>query len=411
MILKNSSATALFILIFCSAFGQMDDYQYKRAISGIDEQWHQIELPDDIYSKLESNLSDIRIYGISPSGDTLEAPYLFNNNLGNSETKSVDFKIFNQSYTQDAYYYSFEIPKDKSINHIRLDFGNENFDWKLKLEGSQDQREWFGILDDYRILSINNTSTDYKFSTLNFPESNYKFYRVSVPAKSDPHLLAAQVSQIVIEEGKFKTLSNSELKIHQSKKDKQTEIIIDLPMLLPLNSININVNDDFDYYRPIRIETVNDSVKTEKGWRQITQNVGSGILSSIEENEFPLGGKMSKRLRIIVENGDNQALNFGDFSIEYRSYDLTARFNQEADYQLCYGNSRTRSPQYDIAMFKDKFPSEMSSLSLGPEVVLHAEIEKSSPLFENTNWLWAVMIVMILLLGWFSFKMLKNKQD
>jgi hypothetical protein len=31
------------------------------------------------------------------------------------------------------------------------------------------------------------------------------------------------------------------------------------------------------------------------------------------------------------------------------------------------------------------------------------------PLFKNKAWLWAIMIIIILILGWFSVRMLKTK--
>ena len=57
----------------------MNEYNYKRELTGISEDWHRIELSNDILSKTSQNLSDIRIYGITPSKDTIESPYLLKN--------------------------------------------------------------------------------------------------------------------------------------------------------------------------------------------------------------------------------------------------------------------------------------------------------------------------------------------
>jgi len=67
-------------------------------------------------------------------------------------------------------------------------------------------------------------------------------------------------------------------------------------------------------------------------------------------------------------------------------------------------------PQYDIARFTDKIPESPPVISLGKERVLSGEEEQPAvhPLFANKAWLWAVMVVIIGLLGWFSFRMMRK---
>ena len=47
-----------------------------------------------------------------------------------------------------------------SLVQIKLSFKQENFDWKVKLEGSNDNKVWFTVVTDYRILAIKNSNTD-----------------------------------------------------------------------------------------------------------------------------------------------------------------------------------------------------------------------------------------------------------
>ena len=51
----------------------------------------------------------------------------------------------------------------------------------------------------------------------------------------------------------------------------------------------------------------------------------------------------------------------------------------------------------------------LTSVTIGTEAQNPVySIKTEKPLFENKAWLWALMVVIIALLGWFSFKMLKN---
>ncbi len=80
------------------------------------------------------------------------------------------------------------------VNEIKVDFKQQNFDWRLNLEGSQNQNEWYSILDHYRILSIKNALTDFKFTTLSLPTAKYKYYRLHFNSEEKPDLAAATLS-------------------------------------------------------------------------------------------------------------------------------------------------------------------------------------------------------------------------
>ena len=90
-------------------------------------------------------------------------------------------------------------------------------------------------------------------------------------------------------------------------------------------------------------------------------------------------------------------------------FELTARFDKEAEYYLVYGNRNATFPRYDIENFIDKIPTTLSYLSLGNEESISQNQNENSPLFDNKLWLWLIMIVMIMLIGWFSLSMIRKK--
>ena len=100
--------------------------------------------------------------------------------------------MLNTSYNDKGYYYTFEVPAKEPINQINLNFNQQNFDWKLKLEGSQKQQEWFTVIEDYRILSIKNKLTDFQFTNVSFPNSSYRFFRLVIASDIKPELQDAR---------------------------------------------------------------------------------------------------------------------------------------------------------------------------------------------------------------------------
>jgi len=401
---------ACFLLLACSrSYGQPGHYSYKRALTGITEQWHKITLPNEIFGKALPNMNDIRIFGITAGNDTVEAPYLLRLTTEKITEGAIAFKTLNASYNNKGYYFTFENPAIASVNQIKLDFKQQNFDWRIKLEGSQNQDEWFTIVDDYRIVSIKNDLTDFTFTTLNFPGSKYRFFRLFINSREKPELSGAGIVQNEITAGTYRDYPVSKLELKENKEMKQTEMDIVLPMPVPVSYVKLKVKGSFDYYRPVTIKYLADSFKTEQGWKYNYVTLTSGILNSIEENEFKFISTNVQRLKIFIQNQNNAPLTMDSIQVKGYVHELVVRFTEKADYFMAYGNNNAVKPQYDIDRFTEKIPATLTAIALGSEGAIEKQkLPVTEPLFKNKAWLWAIMVFIILLLGWFSVKMMKK---
>ncbi|NEW79559.1 MAG: DUF3999 family protein [Gelidibacter sp.] len=406
----KAKISAIFLLLFCSfSYGQLDQYDYKRELQGITAPWHKVILPEEIFGKVSPNLSDIRIFGITAAKDTIEASYLLKLKAEKIVDKEVNFKLLNSTHNEKGYFFTLEVPTEEAINRLKLDFKKQNFDWKLTLEGSQNQQEWFTVVDDYRILSIKNAETDYQFTKVTFPSTKYRFFRLLVKSKENPEMVTVKAALIMMSNGSFNNFDIENLKTIQHKKAQLTTLEIDLKSTAAVSSIQIKVNDTFDYYRPISIQFVSDSVKTEQGWNYLYKTLTSGTLSSVEKNEFKFESAIIKKLKISISNQDNEPLNIGAIVIKGYVHELLIRFTEPATYFLTYGNKKTTKPNYDVERFVSKVPNTLSVLTLGNEQKIDKKDPTKSPLFKNKIWLWLLMGIIILVLGWFSIKMMNKK--
>ncbi len=405
----NLLGCVLILCHFC-AFAQLNEYGYKRELKGISTQWHTIQLPDDIFRHLNENFSDIRIYCLTPEQDTVEAPYLLRIAADKIDNRTVQFKTINQSSNENGYYFTFEIPTVESVNQLQLDLKQENFDWRIKLEGSQNQQDWFTVLNDYRILSIKNESTNFKFTSLNFPDIKFRFLRLSVNSSVKPELLSSSITSQQTIPGNSRSYKVREFAATEKKDTRQTLIDLELEYPVPVSSLEIKINDTVDYYRPITIQYLSDSVKTEQGWIFNYQSLLSGILNSFEKQQWELESRLVRKLRVVIDNQDNQALSVGEVVLKGYVHELLARFTIPGTYALYYGNKKASRPAYDLNHFTDKVPVEAQLLDMGPELkTLIKESPAGEPLFANKLWLWIVMGVIIVLLGVFTFNMITKK--
>lgn len=400
----------LLLLVSSFCFGQMQNYTYKREIKGVSDQWHRLVLPDALFGKTNENLSDLRIFGLTETNDTIEAPYLLTTTAEKISDKTVEFKTLNTAHNAKGWYYTFDMADEKSVNQIALDFSRQNFDWRISLEGSHHQREWFTILENYRILSIKNSLTDFTFTKLNFPEASYRFLRLRIESKSKPKFRRAHIKMRERSGGKYRNYPVENIQISENRQNRQTEIELSLQQPVRVSEIKIGVADSFDYYRPIRIKTLTDSVKTEQGWKYSYTTLTTGMLNSIEEKRFDFRSITAQKLKITIDNYDNEPLTIDTIAVRGSIHELVARFTQPAAWFLTYGNKSAAKPRYDIRRFTDNIPKTSTALELGREQVIEkAEVPLREPLFKNKAWLWAVMVVIIALLGWFSLGMIRKR--
>ncbi|MEO7264758.1 MAG: DUF3999 family protein [Ferruginibacter sp.] len=398
-------------LLSLNAVGQYQQYKYKRELQGIKDQWQQLILPADIFGKISNNFSDIRIIGIKENKDTIEAPYVLEIASEKNAGKEVPFKLINQSKNDKGYYFSFEIAGQVDVSQIHLDFKQQNFDWKINLEASHNQQQWFTIVEDYRILSIHNEQTQFKFTKLEIPPSRYRYYRLFINAATDPGFIKASLLQNEKVIGSWVDYQNHSFKTENQKTNKQTIVDVTMVQPVPVAWVKIFVKNNFDYYRPITINYITDSFKTETGWHYNFSLLQSGTLNSFDKNEFTFNSTILKKLSIIIENQDNEPLQIDSIQIKGYRHILKARFIEKARYYLLYGNKDVARPNYDIESFTDKIPKIMSALEMGEEEFLKTEIKKPVALFQDKKWLWILMAAIIFLLGWFTVRMMKRPDN
>ena len=418
----KSIFSLIFLGISALGFAQKNDFWFKRAIKpNPATEWNKIEIPLPMYEKLNQNFSDIRIYQLLGK-DSLEVPYLLSKtqfaSLENETTEYIGFKILNQTKTADGYYFTLESPITADIEEIDLHFSNQNFDWKITLEGSHDQKQWFSILENYRILSIQNSKTDYNFQLLAFEKTNYKFYRIFIPSKETPILQRASMQEKFTPKIEFNKLLINNIKQTNSTKDKNSVITFSLPYKIPIYSLILNIEKNDAFSRPIETKFLVVSVITEKGWvkNYETFYYGKIIYYGAKDLDFSFSNNdviWAKDFQIIIENQDNTPLTIKSINAVSPKHFIYFKPKNEENYFLFYGNKNSSLPEYDLKLIEDKvFKLSKSDASLSDEEKLpKKEKPTKEPLFKNKGWLWGVMILIICILGFFSHRMLSTKQE
>lgn len=405
--IANFSLTVM--LLLSAAQGIAQDFRYLRPLEGVADQWHRIALPDDIFQHTAVDFSDLRIMGVTAAGDTIEAPYLLQVKEGSRNNQLVEFTQLNTGLSRAGFTTTLEIPSSEPINRISLNFQQQNFDWRVTVEGRHGQSDWTTIQDNYRILAINSPEASYEFTDIIFPQADFQLYRISIPESPEPILVRATASLYTETAGQSQEYSDLQIETSENKERKQSIVEITLAHPVPIRDIRLYAESTIDFYRPITISALFDSIETEKGWKYQYREIGSGLFTSFGENHYEIGNGPIQRLKLQISNQDNQPVAINRIALSGYEHELVARFSEEASYFLTYGRDNSRAPQYDIARFPDRIPTELSAIELGKEVTFSQDTgSESGPLFESDIWLWAIMGVIMALLVWFTVKMING---
>lgn len=405
----NRAFKYCFLILIFTCTDLCGQFRYSRELTGVSEKWHKVVVPVDVFGHASKDLRDLRILAVDNNADTTEIPFLINKKRETETIDDVALKITNRTNKNGRYYYTLNLSSADVVNELELDFINQNFDFKVDVECSRDQSNWFNLVDDYRILSIRNELTSYEFTTIAFPDADYPFYRISFNSDNDPRLRTARIFRRKVVPGAYYEM-DVRVTVTDQESTKTTRVLADLDVPIPVNRVYISTTSDDEYYRPIQIAQLTDSIYTDKGWKYNYRYLGNFIIQSRTPNKFNIPLTTTRRLRLLISNHDNTPLKIKDVEASGPIHELLIRFSDTVgNYYLVYGNSKIGAPNYDLKYYKERIPDDMSELTIEQELDFSQDLitNNSSPLM-NKIWLWVTMTMIIVLLSWATIRMMKR---
>ncbi|MFL5763819.1 MAG: hypothetical protein ACJ77K_07750 [Bacteroidia bacterium] len=400
------------LLVQGSVFAQFSSYSFNRKLNKIEkEDYYAIPVSPEIIARCNGDLSDIRIYNVG--ADTTEVPYLVDK-MGTRITEpEVPFQLINDTYNQKCCsYVTLKFPKLQLINRIKLDVTEHNFDKSLKIEGSNDGKEWFTIRERMRIVRFQNATEDFSYTTLDFQDTEFQYFRIKFDDDSSPKVTVsgAYAFENVSTKGQYTLLKTAQYKQTDVKKEKRSEVIVDFPYNYSLSYMTVWCDNNKDYYRNINIYKSNGIFHTQKGDIENWQLINSDVLSTSLDNTYNLYNYQTKRLKIEIINYDDQPVTVKDIKVYGENLRLLSQLPAKGDNYIVYGKENGSAPTYDLVHFREKIPASLSRVEYGDEQIkVTPAIAKAGPLIESKNWLWMVMGAVILIIGYFALSMIRKE--
>lgn len=390
----------LFLLTATTSFAQ---FTYERKIEEVKQAgWYQLTLPENIFPKLNSGFSDLRIFS---NNDTTEIPYLLKIAEDQVARSSLSLKPLNLARKGTALYFTVKLNRTEPVNSALLEFVEHNYDSEVIVEGSNNQQEWFK-LHNSRIISIANPPVNYQYNHIPFPNTDFNYLRFTISKGASLTLSQVKFYQTKITKGTFTEAAPS---LTTKTANKQSEFYLTFAQPVLLSRLSVEPATTQPFYRNIQIDWLSDSIASEKGMHYQYQSLYSGVISSFQNDTLHFTPQVVSKVRITIYNQDNPPVQLKKVTGWSPQVILITNL-QPGAYTLKYGATNVFHPRYDIEHFAKEIPEALPELQLSSELKpLQNTKPESNAWFKNKLWMWAALGTIVVILGFFTIRMIREQ--
>jgi hypothetical protein len=400
----NLLLSILFISVY-TAFSQDFKWESKTDITN-SKGFTEIVLKPEITGKLRSDMGDIRLY----DSNNNEVPYIqYSEKPVLYKELFKEYKILEKAHHYDYTRLVIHNPDKSEITNFSLVIKNADVRKWLRLNASDDQKEWFALKDYYYFQSFYNDDNTSEIRVLNFPRSNYEYYELLVYDYFDNpiNIIKAGYYDLSVDSGRY---VRTEIPV-VSQKDtlKQSIIRITFPEQQYIDKLQFEIEGPDFYYRDAQVCLARNS--TIKGEAKVNyEQVASMKISSNSDNSIAFSNYPVKEVFLIIDNFDDKPLYIKSATGFQLNHYLTANLDGESTYTLKFGNPKLDPPVYDLKFFADSIPDNLPHITTGSISVINKENSQISdkPFYSSPIFLWIVLGLVALILGMITLKMVKD---
>jgi hypothetical protein len=371
---------------------------------------HSILLTPEIRSFSKADLSDLRIF----DAKNKEVPYFLRKESASySATNFEEWSIVSKQITANSSTIIIENKGAKIFDEIVLNIANSKLKKSCNISGSDDQKQWFGLLDKYQLLDLENKDSTNVFTKIELPSSTYHFIKIEIDNKK-----TAPIN--VLKLGNFsQTLSNSKkqiatpdgIKTTIDVKTKKTRIIVSFNQAQIIENIAFDIKNPAFYKRNARILVNKTAIKWHKSKKNYTETMLEFELNSTKKNTFDIPTLFEKEFIIEIDNEDNPALEIANMKFSQLATYLITDLKASESYTLKTGNLALLAPNYDISYFKNDISKQLPEATIVEIKTMNNTIEipkNELPFWQKSWFLWCCIGIAGAAIAYFSSSLLKD---
>ncbi|QBN19892.1 hypothetical protein [Flavobacterium nackdongense] len=400
------------IVILLAANGVLAQHKTTAKIETVKENGlHKIVLPPEIRSFSKEELGDFRI--VDAKGT--EIPYYILQ--GNTEGYTRSFsecKILSETrIPKSKTTLIFENPK-ATIHQIALSITNSDLTKTYSISGSDDQKEWFGLINNSLLKDLENSQDTHVLKLINIPLSSYRYLKIDF---NDKKILPINVLKI----GFVSTDTNSaivdeitpnKIKIQQIPSEKKTRISINFRPAQIVNQLRFAIKSPNLFQRQAKIYIYKQK-QTNRKSAPFPEELFTFELNSNAKTIVTIPQLFEKEWFIEIENQDNPPLTIEKIQLFQNQIAVVADLKANEKYSVTTQNPKLQSPIYDLENFKNSLDHNLPAAKIYD--IKHLNSHKTSldnpSIWQKPWFMWLCISLGGLTILYFTSRLVKDMKN
>ena len=369
---------------------------------------YKMIVPSEIRSGSKDDLSDFRIFDAKNN----EVPYFLIADA--PETRVEKFEEFPivSKLSESKKFTSIEIKNPRAtINGLELLIANSEVTKKYSISGSNDQKQWFGLVNNGILSDLKSEETTSISTEISFPLCAYRFLKIVF---DDSSTLPINVLKIGNAHTSFSKGALQEIKVKscqttQVPSEKKTLIKIEFDFPQFMDKLVFDIPKTSLFKRTARIYT--DKERTEKHKTvKYQDDIAHFSLVSNQSNAFEIAHTKQEVLFIEIDNQDNPPLEILTIKFYQKPLFAIADLKANENYTIKTGYPNLMSPHYDLAYFKEMISDSLPETQITS--IAHQKQENTTDaqtsFWQHPWFMWLCISLGGLMIVFFSMKLIKE---
>jgi hypothetical protein len=368
---------------------------------------HKMVIPLAIRSYSKEDMSDFRIL----DSDAKEVPYsIININFEATHFDYTAFKIISKKTIANQNTEIIVENSVKNLDQLILSISNSKIQKKYSISGSNDQKNWFGLLE-------NQLLTDYAQTVaIPVPKTSFQFIKIDFNDKKSLPINIEKIGFSKIAYQAYPTEKNipEKLNINQIATEKKTQINVVFPHSQIVNHINFQVSAPTFYKRNARIYVFKNE-KIKHKLIQIKELIYEFELNSDNLKSYEIPHLNQKEFFIEIDNQDNPPLQFSSIDFNQNNAIVIADLKTNQHYTIETGNPKRKMPNYDLPHFTDKYlitnqlPEAKIVQINHPKAT--TKTKKIKQFWEQSWFMWICILIAGITIAFFTKSLIKDMKN
>lgn len=399
----NKIIILILFLTGFAGFGQT----YKGSFNRVNQDGlHSFLLLKEVRSAAHENFNFLRVIDSANN----EVPYvlIYDNDRITSVFKPITSfikKVWKDSTTSIM----IENKTKKIQSELTFQIANNNIQKSYTIYGSNDKKEWFGLVTNQYLSGLNSTQNTTVERTINFPLNTYQFLRIEINDKTSSPI---NILNIGVYESVFFT--QKPIEINELKQEtilvenrKVTRLKFTNEIAHKVNVISFNIENNF-FLREARllVKRKRTIKKREESYEKV---IAHFQLNSKKENTFQLSNLNENEFWIEIENQDNPELNIKSVKFFQNPIYLVSNLKKNNNYKLIIDKNLER-PSYDLGNFISDKTSSIDEVYLTnfSKVKVEKEAPKEKHFWQTQLFMWICIFLGGIIVVFFALGLLKD---